>query len=235
MVTSIHEELRSTLEEDPGSLRSAQLMEELFWRIIEQIEIPKRNALAQFANATATLARQFLSRAPREPGTWQLWYAGQMHGVAGLVNLMLSRQLALETAAALRSRKHFIPILSKLAENDLRVSDLARAMILDESQIGREIKLLNGHNLVETVKEGRERWIRITPTGRTALSEVLETNPAIPESPDGSNSEISRLISNGVRADDSRVVNKIFSSVNMFALEEQSKRLPVNMLAEART
>jgi DNA-binding MarR family transcriptional regulator len=234
MVTSIHEALRSTLEEDPGSLRSAQLMEELFWRIIEQIEIPKRNALAQFANATATLARQFLSRAPREPGTWQLWYAGQMHGVAGLVNLMLSRQLALETAAALRSRKHFIPILSKLAENDLRVSDLARAMILDESQIGREIKLLDGHNLVETVKEGRERWIRITPTGRTALSEVLET-PAIPESPDGSNSEIGRLNSNGVRADDSRVVTKIFSSVNMFALEEQSKRLPVNMLAEART
>ena len=233
MGTSIHEELRLTLEEDPGSLRSAQLMEELFWRIIEQIEIPKRNALAQFANTTATLARQFFSRAPREPGTWQLWYAGQMHGVAGLVNLMLSRQLALETAAALRSRKHFIPILSKLAENDLRVSDLARAMSLDESQIGREIKLLAGHNLVETVKEGRERWIRITPAGRTALGEVLETNPAASESPDDNNSEIDRLISDGVRATDSKVVKEIFTSVNVYALEEQSKRLPVNMLAEA--
>jgi hypothetical protein len=107
-------------------------MEELFWRvIIEQIENTKRNALAQFANATATLAREFFSRAPREPGTWQLWYAGQMHGVAGLVNLMLSRQLALRGllrhSAAVSISCRFS---SKLAENDLRVSDLAKAMSL---------------------------------------------------------------------------------------------------------
>jgi len=208
-------------------------MEELFWRVIEQIEIPKKDVLAPFANATATLARQFFSRAPREPGTWQLWYAGQMHGVAGLINLMLGRQLALETAAALRSRKHFIPILSKLAEKDLRVSDLAKAMSLDDSQIGREIKLLDGHNLVDTVKEGRERWIRITPAGRTALSEVRETNPATPESPDNNNSEIHRLISNGVHEDDSILVEEIFPNVKVSALEEQSKRLPVYMLAAA--
>lgn len=195
------------------------------WRVIGQMEMPNRSALAQFADATATLARHFFSRAPRERGTWQLWYAGQMHGVAGLLRLMVNRQLALETTAALRGRKHFIPILSKLADNDLRVSDLARSMGLDESQSGREIKLLNRHNLVETVKEGRERWIRITAAGRTALSEVLESTQAAAEA---SSSKVSQPRSNAAHKEAAESLKSI-STFSTGELEKYSARMRGSM------
>lgn len=195
MTAPIQEELRTTLEADPESLRSSQLMEELFWKAVGEIELRKKDSLAQLANATASIARLFFSRAPLEPGTWQLWYAGQMQGIAGLIRIMLSRRLALETSAALRSRKHFIPILETLAASDLlRVSDIAKTKGLDESQVLREIRELERHNLVETVKTGRELWNRITAAGRTALSEACDSAREAPEDTGGGTNQSGTVV-----------------------------------------
>lgn len=225
MTTSIHEKLGATLEDDPGSLRSGQLMEGLFWKAIEQLETPQRVALAQLADSISVVARKLFNSAPREPSTWRVWYAGQMQGVAGLLRIMLSRQLALETTAALRGRKHVRPILARLAETESRVSDLAKVMGLDDSQLGREIKVLARHNLVETVKEGRERWVRITPAGKKALGEVITR--AVTPAPGGeANSEILEMRSKGVRAHNSFAVKKLFPySAAKYALEEQAELL----------
>jgi DNA-binding PadR family transcriptional regulator len=175
---SIHDELRLTLEREPESLRSDQLMEELFWEALELIEKPKRKPLVRLAEASNDLARQIFGRAKAEPATWQLWYAGQIQGIVGLLRILLSRQVGLETTAVLRSRKNVGPILKALESDDSRISDLAKVVDLDESQLVREIRVLARHNLIETVKEGRERWARITSAGRAALNEVIGPNLA---------------------------------------------------------
>jgi len=54
----------------------------------------------------------------------------------------------------------------------LKISDLARQVNLDESYLQRELRVLARHDLVETVKEGRERWSQITTAGGRALAEV---------------------------------------------------------------
>ncbi|MFN7919080.1 MAG: winged helix-turn-helix domain-containing protein [Bryobacteraceae bacterium] len=176
MSTPVHDELRVALDRNPEGLRPAQLMEDLFWEALEVIVEPSRDQLAHLEVASSDLARHIFSRT--EPGsrTWRLWYAGQLQGLAGLLHARLSRHLTLplETAALLESRKHARAILNVLIDKDFCLSDLAKAVYLDESHLRRELKVLADHNLIATVKEGRERWVRITEAGRVAVTGGLE-------------------------------------------------------------
>jgi DNA-binding MarR family transcriptional regulator len=176
MQTTI-EELRSTLQTDPASLRSDQLMEEIFWDAFNLLTEPDRDILAEKADATSSVAREIFGRTEPHLEAWRLWYAGQLQGIAGLLRVVLGRhRLALSTTALLLGRRNAIRILKKLCAEDWNFSDLAAQTDLDDSQLGREIKELVRHNLVETAKVGRERWARITNGGRTALAEIRKVH-----------------------------------------------------------
>lgn len=166
------QELRSILDLDPASLRSDQLMDEVFWEALDLLAAPDRERLIRQAAAHSELAREIFGRAEPGPETWRLWYAGQLQGLVGLFRASLGRQLALSTAALVRGRKNSQSILNALTARDFKLSELAQTVDLDKSQLGRELKVLARHNLIETVKEGRERWARITIAGRKALAEV---------------------------------------------------------------
>lgn len=180
MSVSTLQELRSVLNLDPASLRSDQLMDEVFWDALDLLTTPDRDRLAQRAAANSEVAREIFGRTEPGPETWRLWYAGQLQGLTGLFRASLGRQLALSTAALIRGRKNCQSILDALTTGDFKLSELAREVELDKSQLGRELKVLARHNLIETVKEGRERWARITVTGRKALVEVLGEAQATP-------------------------------------------------------
>jgi len=173
---SVYEALRSTLETNPESLRSDQLIDELFWDTLDLLAKPNKEELTGHASAMRTLAREYFRRADPGPATWRLWYAGQVQGLASLLSAQLSRHLTLETSAAVRSRENSRSILEELSVRDMKVSDLAKQLDKDESYILRELTVLARYNLVETVKHGRERWARITYIGSKALAEMPEVS-----------------------------------------------------------
>jgi DNA-binding MarR family transcriptional regulator len=235
MSMSMHEELRLTLEENPDSLRSDQLMGELFWKVLEVIEKPNQNELAKFSEVTSDLARQIFGRAKPEPLTWQVWYAGQMQGVAGLLRTLLGRQLALETTAVLRSRKNSRPILIALATKDSRISDLSKELDLDDSHLGRELRVLVRHNLVETVKEGRWRWARITTVGRKALNEIIEADVTELDVQTGGSKVPAEWVIGGVPAEDFHNANaalkQVFPNLKEKDLTQSPKKLHPTLIA----
>lgn len=182
MSTAVFEELRNVLQQDPHSLRSEQLLDELLWDAFDMATgSRKRNELIEHETTAGTLSREVLSQADQTAGTWRVWYAGQLQAVAGLLRAVLARQLSFEAEAMLHSRKNMKRILETLLNGGRNLSDLAKSTDLDESQLGRDLKLLERHDLVETVKHGRERWARITATGETALEKVNREMPPSPK------------------------------------------------------
>jgi DNA-binding MarR family transcriptional regulator len=168
------QELHSTLknlERDRAGLRADQLMDEVLWDTLNLLTLPQPAGLERWASATGDLAKELLSRAEPGPATWRVWYAGQLQAVTGLIRSLLGRRLALSTSAMLR-QKNKLAILSALGKKDLNISVLAQQLDLDDSQAIREIQELVRHQLVETAKVGRERWVRITLQGRLALAEI---------------------------------------------------------------
>jgi DNA-binding MarR family transcriptional regulator len=168
------EELRSTLNDfDQGatSLRIGQLMDEVLGDTLNVLGRSEATGLEQWASVTGSLAKELLSRSEPGPATWRVWYAGQLQAVAGLVRALLGRRLSLSTTAMVRQANK-VPILAVLAESDLKISHLAKRLDLDDSQVIREMRDLGRHQLVETSKVGRERWVRITLQGRRALAEA---------------------------------------------------------------
>jgi DNA-binding MarR family transcriptional regulator len=174
MAMEVLQELRSTLEEldyNPADLRASHLMDEVLWDTLNLLGQSEATGLEHWASVTGGLAKHLLSRAEPGPATWRVWYAGQLQAVAGLVRSLLGRRLALSTSAMLRQANKR-PILAALKGSDLRISTLARQLSLDDSQVIREIHDLVRHQLVETTKVGRERWVRITLQGQRALAEL---------------------------------------------------------------
>jgi DNA-binding transcriptional ArsR family regulator len=235
--TPLFDELLATLDREPDSLRSEQLLGELFWKAIEIIEKPQHKRLSQLIEATSKVARDIFGRAKPEPISWQLWYAGQMQGVAGLLRTLISRQFALETIAALHSRKHSKPILTALSAGDSRVSDLAKLVGLDDSHLGRELKVLSRHNLIETVKEGRERWARITRDGRTALNEFAKSDLTAPERGPERGPMPNEWVTEGVPTEDFHSGNPklrlVFPNLNEEALSQSFGRFHPTLIREA--
>jgi DNA-binding transcriptional ArsR family regulator len=175
------DELRRVLEQDPGSLRSDQLLDECFRDAVDAVSTPQNERLSELAATLTSVAKTIFGAAKPRPDIWRIWYAGQLRGIAGVLRTFQGRRLALPATAALLSRKHAKPILRALSTSDSNLTELASKTMLDESQLLRELKVLVRHNLVETTKEGRERWARLTIAGMAALTvDVTDTVNATP-------------------------------------------------------
>ncbi len=166
------QEILSTLETDPGSLRSDQLMEEFFWRGIGELDANKASQISKFSKSASTYARRVFSSVPTSEDMWRVWYAGQLQGIAGLFRLMHGRQIVLEGIEELHNSSDAKLILNVLAKEDTEVNDLMRLTSFDENKLSRLIKLMSINNLVDTYKEVQKRLVGITPHGRVFLGEM---------------------------------------------------------------
>lgn len=173
MSSPVFEELRDVIQENPRSLRAEQLLDEVLWDALDMATgVRERSEALAHESAAGILSKRILSQAEQSPSTWRIWYAGQLQAVAGVLRAALGRQISFEAEAMIRSRKNTRRILETLLNGARSLSDLAEAVGLDESQLGRDIKILARQNLVETVKEGRMRWVQITISGKTALEKI---------------------------------------------------------------
>ncbi|HEV7405748.1 MAG TPA: hypothetical protein VGO11_22585 [Chthoniobacteraceae bacterium] len=167
------DELRVTLEKQPASLRVDQLMDEVFRDASAAVGVEKRDVLEKLAEQAGGLARELFAQTASTMENWRLWYAGQLQGIAGLLRVALrQQQIELPTAALLKGQKNALPLLQILATGESNLTDLAARAGIDGTQIGREIKKLAQHYLVDTAKEGRERWARISTLGKMALEDL---------------------------------------------------------------
>lgn len=191
MSTPPYDEFLATLRDDPENPRSDQLMEEVLCDSLDLLMMPDRDLLAHQEVATGDLARQAFGLCTIGKNTWTSWYAGQLHCLSRLLHVRRVRKLDLQTIAVVRGRKHARAILATLAMGDESQATLTEILRIDKSQLGRDLKELGEHGLIETAKEGRQLWLRVTDAGLAALAELppgkhlasTDTPPALGSEP----------------------------------------------------
>jgi hypothetical protein len=93
-------------------------------------------------------------------------YAGHVDAALTLGRAVLSSLPPQATVSLLR-RKHVPELLLALRDRDLTISELvAEAGVPDPTQGAKCVNALVEADLVSTIKDGRERWVSLTATGR---------------------------------------------------------------------
>ena len=160
--------LLAGIQEDPKARANEGLLEELVLLVLDCMNgpaVPDRRSLAL---ATGEIAERFRSSLGESSEVWTAWHAGQVQGLATLLECSLAREIPAR-ALALLKRKHVPALLEALSQGDRTLSELAHAVGIDLSQADRVVTEMAERNFVRTMKDGRVRWVTLTVQGQRAM------------------------------------------------------------------
>lgn len=149
----------------------ALTMEELLGEAAAAIRSGSPAALETLARGCASIGQSMRPTA-EDDAAWRQWYGAQCMAIAKLSRLTLLERMPFEVVAALAERKNLTGILRQLLDREKNLSLLGQELDRDPSQLTREVDLLVRLKLVESIKNGRQRWLRLTPMGRQAAAET---------------------------------------------------------------
>lgn len=148
------------------------LLERLLREALNSLTQPNEIELSDNVKVFSQLAKKLQYGLPDTKEVKTAAIAASLQVLASLCQLALQKEIPLSTKAILQEGKYVLPILKALRKKEFNLTELASQVgIQDPAQMSRTIKPLTKHKLVETAKEGKERWVRLTELGRRAIEE----------------------------------------------------------------
>lgn len=105
---------------------------------------------------------------------------GRMEMLAAVCRLALANEVSNDVMRVIRGRLHAQRVLTALRHREIGVSALAAELDIDISQLSKLLDKLAEHELIETQKDDRTRWVRLTALGERAAVIDLEARE-VPE------------------------------------------------------
>jgi DNA-binding MarR family transcriptional regulator len=160
----------AAVETEPTTRTARGLLDRILSAALAVLRRGSRGDLQSLARRADRFARGFAPAPDASPEVWQCWYAGQAHVLAAVCRLALVDDVSNEVMRLIRGRAHAQRVLLALRHREIGVTALASELGIDISQLGKLIDKLEEHDLVETHKNDRTRWVRLTALGERAAT-----------------------------------------------------------------